>query len=77
MVAYFREDNGDYLAIDLASNAHYRRLGRDDFEGRAAAIAGQVGSVCTTGVSREYLRTNCKQVPGSAVPVDWRRALAC
>jgi hypothetical protein len=61
MIHYYQESNGDYLAIETDSNRHYLSLyGKDHFEGRATAIEKQVGSVCTTAVSREFLRTNCK-----------------
>ena len=42
---------------------------------RATAIAGLVSSVCTTGVSREFLRRNCKRVGKAKVPSEWRRAI--
>jgi hypothetical protein len=76
MIRFSKEHNGDYLAIDTATSRHYLDvLGRDHFEARAAAIAGLAGSVCTTGVSREYLRRQCKRVARSRVPVEWRRAI--
>ena len=76
MILYYREANGDYLAIDAATNGYYRRvLGKDQFEGRAAAVAGLAGSVCTTGISRKYLRACCTRVAGSAVPAAWRRTI--
>ena len=76
MILYFREKNGDYLAIDTSTNSYYRRLfGKDHLEGRATAVAGLVGSVCTTGVSREFLRTNCKRIARAKVPVQWREAI--
>ena len=76
MIRYYREANGDYLAVEPATNAHYRRvLGCDHFEGRAAAIAGLAGSVCTTGVSREYLRACCKRVAEVEVPATWQQAI--
>jgi len=76
MILFYRENNGDYLAIDTSSNAYYlRNFGQDHFEGRATAIEGQVGSVCTTGVSRDFLRQNCKRVPKVKVPADWRKAI--
>ena len=77
MILYYREANGDYLAIDAATNGYYRRLhGQDHFDGRAAAaVAGQAGSVCTTGISRKYLRACCTRVAGSAVPAAWRRTI--
>jgi hypothetical protein len=76
MILYFQESNGDYLAIDSSTNAYYRRcFGQDHFEGRATAIAGLIGSVCTTGISREFLRGNCKRVGKAKVPAEWRRAI--
>ena len=76
MIHYYRETNGDFLAVDTDSNRHYLRLyGKDHFEGRATAIEGQVGSVCTTGVSREFLRKQCKRVAKRNVPAEWRRAI--
>ena len=76
MILYFRENNGDYLAIETSTNSYYvRNFGKDHFEGRASAIAGLVSSVCTTGVSRGFLRTNCKRIAKAKVPVQWRRAI--
>src|SRR5437879_1446124 len=76
MICFYRERNGDYLALDTATNPFYLDvLGKDHFEGRATAIAGLVGSVCTTGISREFLRTNCKRVARAKVPGEWRRAI--
>jgi len=76
MVFFYREYNGDFLAIDTATNSHYlRNFGKDHFEGRAAAIEKHVGSVCTTGVSREFLRANCKRVAKAKVPKVWRKAI--
>jgi hypothetical protein len=76
MILFFRENNGDSLAIDTATNAYYlRNFGKDHFEGRATALQSVVGSVCTTGVLREYLRQNCKRVPRAKVPDEWQRAI--
>ncbi len=77
MILYYREtEAGDFLAIDTESNSYYRRnFGKDHFEGRATAISENVGSVCTTGISREYLRTACKRVAKKHVPLDWLRAI--
>lgn len=77
MIVYYREvESGDFLAIDADTNAYYRQvLGQDHFEGRATAIAGLVGSVCTTGISRKYLRACCKRVPKADVPAAWRNAI--
>lgn len=76
MILFYREDNGDYLAIDTTTNAYYRtNLGKDHFEGRATAIAGQVGSVCTTAVSRDYLKARCRRVARRKVPMEWRKTI--
>jgi hypothetical protein len=76
MILCYQESNGDYLAVDTSSNRHYlEKFGQDDFEGWATAIARQVGSVCRTGVSREFLRTNCRRVARSKVPAEWLRAM--
>ncbi len=67
---------GDYLAIDTATNAYYlRNFAQDYFESRAAAIAGLVTSVCTTGIARSYLQKNCKRVPKVKMPDEWRKAI--
>jgi hypothetical protein len=76
MILYYRERNGDYLAIDTSTNDYYRRtFGRDHYEGRATAIASLVSSVCTTGISRGFLRTNCKRVRKATVAAKWLRAI--
>ena len=76
MIHFYRENNGDFLAIDTSTNAYYlRNFGKDHFEGRATAIGGLVGSVCTTAVSREYLKQTCKRVARARVPDEWRKAI--
>ena len=76
MIRFYREKNGDYLAIDTSTNRYYlRTFGKDYFEGRATAIESLVGSVCTTGISRGYLRANCKRVAKVKVPRQWRKAI--
>ena len=76
MTHFYQQANGDFLAIDTATNRYCRQnLGRDDFEGRATAIAGVVGSVCTCGISRAFLRAACRRLPKCAVPAEWRKAI--
>ena len=76
MIGFYRERNGDYLAINTSTNRYYLgNFGKDHFEGRATAIASLIGSVCTTGISREFLRRNCKRVRKAKVPTDWLRAI--
>jgi hypothetical protein len=76
MIRFFREANGDFLAIDNATRSYYlATLGRDEYQGRATAIAGLIGSVCTTEISRDFLEAQCRRVARAAVPVDWRKAI--
>ena len=76
MILFFQERDGDFLAIDTSTNRYYLdHFSHDHFEGRATAIAGLVGSVCTTGISRAYLQARCRRVPRAAVPADWREAI--
>jgi len=75
MITYYREKNGDYLAIETDTNKYYiRNFARDSFEGRATAIAGNVGSVCGTSVARSFLR-ECKRVAKAKVPSQWLKAI--
>ena len=72
MTIYYREcESGDYLAIETDTNAYYRQHGWDYFEGRATAIAKEVYSVCTVGLSREFLRKKCKRIAKCRVPKVW------
>ncbi len=76
MILFFRENNGDFLAIDTSTNRHYlEHFGKDHFQGRATAIEGLVGSVCTTSISRAYLKTNCRRMPRTKVPAEWLKAI--
>jgi hypothetical protein len=77
MIRFYREtETDDFLAIDTETNRFYLdTYGQDHFEGRASAIAGLLGSVCTTGIAREYLRKKCKRVAKKIVPQEWRRAI--
>ena len=76
MIHFYRDCCGDFLAIDTATNTYYRTaFGQDQFEGRATAIEGLLGSVCTTGIGREYLRQNCWRIAKAAVPAEWRQVI--
>ena len=77
-IRYYQEiETGDYLAVDTDTNEYYRKnFGKDFFESRATAIAEQVGSVCTTNVSRSYLQEKCRPVAKQDVPEEWLRAIA-
>jgi hypothetical protein len=76
MIRFYREQNGDYLAIDTSTNRYYLHLfGKDHFEGRVTAIESLITSVCTTAISRDFVRSNCKRVPKARVPTDWLQAI--
>ena len=65
---YYKEPNGDYLYC----RPKPYRLGM--YEGRATAIEGLVSSVCTTGISSEFL-VGCKKVRKRDVPQEWLEAI--
>lgn len=76
MIQFYRESSGDYLAIDTTTNRFYlTAYGKDQFEGRATALEGVVSSVCTTGISREFLRLRCRKVARPRVPAEWKKAI--
>jgi hypothetical protein len=44
MTLYYRENNGDFLAIVTSTNRYYlATFGEDYLEGRATAVKGVVG----------------------------------
>lgn len=69
---YYIDDDGDYLSVDHATAAYYRRIGQPLMrEARATAIAGNRMSVCTCSVSVDYLREHCTPIPKTSVPAQW------
>lgn len=75
MILYYKEKNGDYLAIETTTNSYYQNnFKKDHFEGRATSLQGIVSSVCTTGISREFLK-DCKKVAKKNVPQKWQNAI--
>ncbi len=72
MIKYYQETKTkDYLAVDTSSRAYYKRIGKRELEGRATCIAGLDNSMCTTGVSTDYLKNRCKRVKIENVPNNW------
>jgi hypothetical protein len=67
-VEFYREPNGDFLCIWAVNG----RNPDGTWSGRATAIEGIASSVCTTGISDEYLAT-CERVDREAVPAEWLR----
>lgn len=73
-VEFYREINGgDYLAVEVGTQGYYRDQDKDQMQGRAAAIACDPSSVCTTGIGLEYLAEKCVRVARADVPPEWRR----
>jgi len=70
---YYQERNkaGDYVSVDPSSLEYYRKFGKDQMEGRATAIQGDVNSVCTTGIALEWLRSKCRRVRKADIPQEW------
>lgn len=66
-ILYYREPNGNYLTV---FKCFWRYEGCFFFVASVAAIAGHVGSVCTSAVSDEYLAT-CTEVACQDVPDEW------
>ncbi len=74
---YYQERNkaGDYVSADPSTLEYYRKLGKNEMEGRATAIQGDVTSVCTTGLSLEWLRNKCRRVRKADIPQKWLNRL--
>lgn len=68
MIIFYKDNNCDFLAIDIFSKTG------DIYEGRAAAIAGLISSVCTTQITLSYLLSCCILVQKKDVPEEWLRA---
>jgi hypothetical protein len=71
-IQYFREPEGDYLAIFLHLKCTDRR--GVTYDGRATAIRGLPSSVCTVGISKTFLK-RCRRVERREVPLAWLQAL--
>ena len=76
MLHYYREENGDYLAInpETARRDSFNPM-YQIYEGRATAITGLVSSICTTGISGAFLE-KCSRVKKTQVPREWLEAIA-
>src|SRR5271157_430366 len=72
---FYQEPNGDYLAIAPDTLSYYQKnFNKNQYEGRITAIAGNIGSVQTSGISTGFLNS-CKEVPRERVPAEWLRAI--
>ena len=67
MMKFYKEGNGDYLVVDTGNSG-------DFIEARTTAIAGQINSVNTTLVHKEFLK-ECEQVARASVPEKWLKIL--
>ena len=70
---YYREkETNDFLCVDMSTLSYYQQTQRKNYvEGRATAIENLPTSVCTTGISLDYLRKNCQRVSKSQVPKEY------
>jgi len=67
----YRELDGDYLCIETTTKDYYwQTQGKLMFEGRATAIKNQPSSICTTGISVDYLK-DCYRLPFDRVPFEY------
>ena len=75
---YYQEQDkhGDYVSVDPSTADYYTKIGRPGtLEARATCIAGGVTSVCTTGVTLEWLRKHCHRVSKMSIPAEWLEVL--
>jgi len=75
---YYQERNksGDYISVDPSTLDYYIKNGLGaQMEGRATAIRGSVTSVCTIGLSLEFLHNKCRRVRKADVPAEWLEVL--
>ena len=66
MIQWYREANGDYMAVDMEGEHIPGQL-----TARVAAIEGLPTSMCTSDVPRTYLEEGCATVRTSQVPEKW------
>ena len=74
-MVFFRETNGDYLAVDPRSSRNFLPFDVKHFECVAPSKPGSIKSVQKSQVTEEYLQTNCKKVAKKLVPEKWLDAL--
>jgi hypothetical protein len=75
---YYQEQDraSDYVSVDPSTADYYNHIGKPGMlEARATAIHGEVSSVCTTGVSLEWLARKCHRVAKSSIPAEWLAVL--
>ncbi|KKN77052.1 hypothetical protein LCGC14_0363910 [marine sediment metagenome] len=66
MIVWYKEANGDYLAVDTEGEGYAGMA-----YARSAAIDGLPTSMSTGSVSQTYLEECCAIVPVEQVPEDW------
>ena len=79
MLLFYREPNGDYLAIETSTADYYGMLREHyperTYEGRATGIAKLATSICTMAISQSFLRT-CRRVAKKDIPPEWIKAIS-
>jgi len=68
MIVWYKEANGDYLAIETETEGNMATAG--NLYARGAAIEGLPTSMATLSVSRTYLEECCAIVPVEQVPEE-------
>lgn len=73
MYRYYHDPIDDsYLAVNFDTADYYHRIGQPRIrEARATCLAGDPMSICTTGLSIDWLAENCTPVRKADVPAEW------
>ena len=77
MITYYKEENGDYLAVnkDVAYRQFESILGAAQYQALVTGAPGDPDSIYATGVSQSYLNELCTPVDEEEVPEEWREAI--
>jgi hypothetical protein len=77
MITFFKEENGDYLAVN--KDIEYRQfeslLGGAQYQALVTGAPGDPDSIYATSVSQSYLSDECTPVDREEVPQEWREAI--
>lgn len=72
MTLYYQDRQGDWMEVDHGTRRYYRDIGQPNIrQARATAIKNMPESICTCGVSVEWVRENCRRVARRDVPTEW------
>lgn len=75
-IAYYRDDTGSYLAINIDTDQDYQNvMGKPGFYGKSASVDGLPSSVSSCGIGARFLQSSCVKVDKSEIPADWLEAI--